>query len=70
VVVLEATVTERGDVADIKVISGPPMLTSAAIEAVEQWKYEPTLINGRAVSVILTATVDFSLRSPGKSSIH
>ncbi len=62
VVVLEATVTERGDVADIKVISGPPMLTPAAIKAVEEWKYEPTLINGRPVPVILTARVSFSLR--------
>ena len=62
VVVLEATVTERGDVADIKVISGPPMLIPAAIKAVEEWKYEPTLINGRPVPVILTARVSFSLR--------
>ena len=59
---VEATVTERGDVADIKVISGPPMLIPAAIKAVEEWKYEPTLINGRPVPVILTARVSFSLR--------
>jgi periplasmic protein TonB len=65
VVVLEATVTERGDVADIKVISGPPTLIPAAIKAVEEWKYEPTLINGRPVSVILTAKVSFSLRHGG-----
>jgi TonB family protein len=62
VVVLEATVTERGDVADIKVISGPPMLIPAAIKAVGEWKYEPTLFNGRPVSVILTARVSFSLQ--------
>jgi len=37
-------------------------LIAAAIEAVQQWKYEATLINGRAVPVILTATVNFSLR--------
>jgi TonB family protein len=61
-VILEATVTERGDVADIKVISGPPTLIPAAIKAVEEWKYEPTLINGRPVSVILTAKVSFSLQ--------
>ena len=62
VVILEATVTEKGDVVDLKVVSGPPMLIAAAIEAVQQWKYEATLINGRAVPVILTATVNFSLR--------
>lgn len=66
VVVLEATVTEQGDVADVKVISGPPMLIPAAIKAVEEWKYEPTLINGRPVSVILTANVNFSLRNARK----
>ena len=65
-VVLEATVTEKGDIADVKVISGPPMLITAAVKAVEEWKYEPTLINGRAVSVILTAIVHFSLQSIGK----
>ena len=59
---VEATVTERGDVADIKVISGPPILIPAAVKAVEEWKYEPTLINGRPVPVILTARVSFSLR--------
>jgi protein TonB len=62
VVVLEATVTASGDVVDVKVISGPPLLIPAAIKAVEEWKYEPTFINGRAVPVILTATVNFSLR--------
>jgi TonB family protein len=46
VVILEATVTERGDVADIKVISGAPMVIPAAIKAVEQWKYERILLFG------------------------
>jgi protein TonB len=62
VVLLEATVTATGDVIDVKVISGPPMLIPAAIKAVQEWKYEPTFINGRPVPVILTATVNFSLR--------
>jgi periplasmic protein TonB len=63
VVLLEATVTATGDVIDVKVISGPPMLIPAAIKAVEEWKYEPTIINGRPVPVILTATVNFSLKN-------
>jgi protein TonB len=62
-VILEATVTEKGDVVEVKVISGQPMLISAAVEAVQEWKYEPTFMNGRPVAVILTATVNFSLRS-------
>jgi protein TonB len=65
-VVLEATITEKGDVAEVKVISGPPVLIPAAVKAVEEWKYEPTRIGGRPVAVILTATVHFSLRSTGK----
>jgi TonB family protein len=61
VVILEATVTEQGDVTEVKVISGPPILIPAAVKAVQQWKYEPTLIGGRPISIILTATVNFSL---------
>jgi TonB family protein len=66
VVLLEATVTATGDVIDVKVISGPPMLIPAAIKAVQEWKYEPTFINGRPFPVILTATVTFSLRNMRK----
>jgi protein TonB len=62
VVVLEATINEKGDVVDVKVVSGSPMLISAAVKALQEWKYEPTFINGRAVPVILTANVKFSLR--------
>jgi periplasmic protein TonB len=62
VVVLEATINEKGNVIDVKVLSGPPELIPAAIKAVQEWKYEPTFINGQAVPVILTANVKFSLR--------
>jgi periplasmic protein TonB len=61
VVILEATVTEQGTVEKIKVISGHPMLTAAAADAVQSWKYEPTILNGDPVAVILTAKVNFQL---------
>jgi len=61
VVILEATVTAEGTVDKVKVISGPPMLTGAAVEALTHWKYEPTYLNGQAVPVILTARISFSL---------
>jgi outer membrane biosynthesis protein TonB len=50
----------------VKVISGPPLLTDAAAEAVSHWKYEPTYLNGQAISVILTARITFSLSDAQK----
>ena len=61
VVILEATVTAEGTVDKVKIISGPPMLAEAAVEALTHWKYEPTYLNGQAVPVILTARINFSL---------
>src|SRR5207244_3707378 len=61
VVVLDATLTPSGSVEKLKVISGPPALIQAAMEAVQQWHYEPTRLNGVAVPVLLTAKVTFSL---------
>jgi len=63
VVVVEATVTADGTVEKVKVISGPPLLTEAATEAVSHWKYEPTYLNGQPVPVILTARITFSLKN-------
>jgi protein TonB len=62
-VVLEAIVTEDGKVAEIKVLSGHPLLLEAAIECVKQWEYAPTLLNGIPTAVILTAKVHFE-RAP------
>ena len=66
VVLLEATVTEKGTVEQVKAISGPPLLVEAAVRAVETWQYEPTILNGVPVPVILTAKVNFSLANPRK----
>jgi protein TonB len=62
-VVLEALVTTQGEVSEIKVISGHPLLIQAAIECVKQWRYEPTLLNGVPTPVILTAKISFQ-RTP------
>jgi len=63
IVVLEATLTAEGTVSEIRVVSGHPLLTEAAIRCVKQWRYEPTLLNGTPIAVILTAKVHFD-RAP------
>jgi TonB family protein len=61
VVVLEAEISREGIVDNLTVVSGNPPLTQAAIDAVRQWRYKPTLLNGEAVPVVTTITVNFSL---------
>jgi TonB family protein len=62
VVVMEATISPTGEVGDIEVLRSVPELDAAAISAVEQWRYEPTLVDGVAVPVLMTLTINFSLR--------
>jgi protein TonB len=61
VVILEATIGEDGMVREVRVLRSYPLLDQAALDAVRQWRYTPTLLNGRAVSVLMTVTVSFSL---------
>lgn len=61
---LEAIITTQGAVRDIKVISGDPMLAEAAVAAVQQWRYEPTFLNGRPVEVITGIDVKFAITEP------
>jgi TonB family protein len=61
IIILEATIDEQGNVADAKVLRGQPLLNDAALEAVRQWKYTTTLLNGVPVPVIMTVTVTFTL---------
>jgi len=58
-VILEASVNEKGDVSAARVLRGHPLLNDAAVAAVKQWKYSPTLLNGNPVPVVVTATVVF-----------
>ena len=61
-VVLEAVIDEEGNVSEVKILSGHPFLTEAAVQAVKQWKYSPTVLNGEPVPVMATVTVIFQIR--------
>lgn len=61
-VILEATIDAQGVVQNVTVLRSMPMLDRAAVEAVQQWRYTPTRLNGQAMPVIMTVTVTFSLR--------
>ena len=58
---LEATIAKDGSVKDLKVVSGHPILSRAAVEAVKQWKYKPYLLNGAAVEIDTQIAVNFKL---------
>jgi len=60
---LKAIIAKDGTVQDLKVLSGDPALVNAAAEAVRQWRYQPTLLEGKPVSVVTTVTVEFRLNS-------
>ncbi len=60
--ILEATIGTDGTVKDLKVLRSIPLLDAAAIDAVKQWQYTPTTLNGVPVPVIMTVTVNFTLQ--------
>lgn len=62
-VVLSAVIDINGQITNLQLVSGHPMLVPAAIEAVRQWRYKPYLLNGQPVEVETTITVIFSLSS-------
>jgi periplasmic protein TonB len=62
-VVIDSVIDTKGDVTQMKLVSGPPLLVTAAFDAVRQWKYQPTLLNGTPVAVEMTVTVHFNLNS-------
>jgi hypothetical protein len=49
IVIIDAIVDEQGNVVEAKIVSGPPLLIASAMEAVRQWKYEPTYLNDQPV---------------------
>ena len=61
IVVLSATISRSGTIENLHVLSGPPLLTSAAEEAVRTWRYRPYLLNGEPVEVETTVNVVFNL---------
>lgn len=63
VVVLTAIIDKDGNIENLQLMSGHPMLAPAAIDAVKQWRYKPYLLNGQPVEVETTVTVNFELRT-------
>lgn len=64
IVIMEATIGADGRVNDTRVLRSVPLLDQAAMDAVRQWEYTPTLLNGVPTPVIMTVTVTFNL-APG-----
>ncbi len=61
VVILQAQISKDGNIENLQLISGHPMLAPAAIDAVKQWKYRPYLLNGEPVEVETQVQVNFTL---------
>ena len=62
VVIVEAVIGPDGRVTDAKILRSIPLLDQAALDAVRQWEFTPTLLNGVPVPVIMTVTVNFTLQ--------
>jgi periplasmic protein TonB len=62
IVIIEAIIGQTGQVQEARVLRGVPLLEDAALEAVRQWVYAPTLLNGQPIAVVMTVTVNFKLK--------
>jgi periplasmic protein TonB len=60
-VILKALLSQTGDMKELTLLSGDPLLASAAIDAVKQWKYRPYLLNGQPIEVETQISVNFQL---------
>jgi periplasmic protein TonB len=58
---MQATISRVGTIENLRVVSGPPLLRQAALDAVKQWRYRPYLLNGDPVEVETTINVDFRM---------
>ena len=58
---LRAVISAKGELLNIEVLSGDPMLVPAAQRAVKQWRYAPCTVNGEAVEVVIAINVPFTL---------
>ena len=61
IVIIEATIGPNGKVADMKVLRSIALLDQAALDAVRQWEFTPTLLNGQPTAIIMSVTVNFTL---------
>jgi TonB family protein len=59
-VMVEATIGSTGKVEEARIIRSVPLLDEAALDAVRQWEYQPTLLNGVPVPVVVTVAIDFT----------
>ena len=62
VVILETVIDAAGNVTSVRVLRGDPLLDQAALDAVQQWKFKPATLNGEAIPVVMTVTVQFKLQ--------
>lgn len=62
IVIIEATISADGRVSNARILRSVPLLDQAAIDAVRQWEFTPTLLNGVPVPVVMTVTVNFTLK--------
>lgn len=58
---IDAILDEQGNVIDMKIVSGPPLLYQAALDALKKWKYEPTYLNDQPIAVEMIVTITFQL---------
>jgi protein TonB len=61
-VILEAILDQSGHVDKLRVVRSVPLLDLAAMDAVRQWRYTPTVLNGQPVPVLMTITIRFTLQ--------
>ena len=67
IVILEAILAEDGTVRDVRVLRSVALLDAAAVAAVREWRFTPTLLNGMPVPVVMTVTVAFNLQLIGQA---
>jgi protein TonB len=61
VVILQAIIATDGTIRELHIVSGPPLLNRDTVAAVQQWRYRPTILNGKPVEVSTTIEVHFTL---------
>jgi TonB family protein len=61
VVELEAVVTDAGSVEEVNIMSGNPVLTKSAAEALKKWKFTPSQQDGKAVKAVAQVAISFKL---------
>lgn len=61
IVIIEVIISETGEVTSAKILRSVPLLDAAALDAVRKWRFEPARLNGDAIPVVMTVTVNFQL---------